>query len=98
MVAIGAGTVLALGWLWVSFQAPGRKRSVVEWTSALAMYLLLLMLMAAQFHRFWDDGRWVMMTTFGFLVFLFGSGFIVTFVLLLRELVGKKSAGTDATH
>ena len=97
-IAIGAGAALAIGWLLVSFQAPGRRRSILEWASALAMYLLLLVLMASQLERFLGTGKWLLVGTFAFLCFLFGSGFVVTGVFLLREIQGKKDAGTDATH
>ncbi len=87
-----------VGWLMVSFRTPGRTRSILEWASALAMYLLLLALMASQLERFLGAGRWLLVASFAFLCFLFGAGFIVTGVLLVREILGKKDAGTDATH
>jgi hypothetical protein len=97
-IAIGAGAALVVGWLAVSFQRPGRVRAILEWASALAMYLLLFVLMASQFERFLASGKWILVGTFAFLCFLFASGFVVTAVLLLREILGKKDAGTDATH
>jgi hypothetical protein len=97
-VAIVAAVALAIGWLTVSFQTQGRTRSIVEWASALAMYLLLFALMASQLQRFLGTRRWLLVGSFGFLCFLFGAGLIVTGVLLLREILGKKDAGTDATH
>jgi len=97
-IAIGAATALALGWLIVSFRTPGRVRSIVEWASALALYLLLLVLMASQLERFLDKGKWLMVGTFGFLCVLFGAGFLVCGVLLVREVLGKKGADSDATH
>ncbi len=98
LIAIVAASILAAGWIWVSFRSPSRQRSVVEWVCALALYGLLLVWMTRHFHDFWDDGRWALMTVFGMMAFLFGTGFVVTFVLLVRELMGKSSAGTDATH
>jgi hypothetical protein len=70
----------------------------LEWASALAMYLLLFVLMASQLQRFFGAGKWLLVGTFAFLCFLFGTGFVVTGVLLVREMLGKKDAGTDATH
>jgi hypothetical protein len=98
MIAIGAAAALVLGWLAVSFHRPGRTRSILEWASALAMYLLLFVLMASQLQRFLGGGKWLFIGTFSFLCFLFGAGFIVTGVLLVREILGKKDAGADATH
>ena len=98
MIAIGAAALLAIGWLIVSFQAPGRTRSILEWASALAMYLLLFVLMASQLQRFLGAGKWLLVCSFAFLCGLFGTGFVVTGVLLVREILGKSDAGTDATH
>ncbi|HME73633.1 MAG TPA: hypothetical protein VKM54_27785 [Myxococcota bacterium] len=97
-IAICAAAALAVGWLLVSFQTPGRTRSILEWASALAMYLLLFALMASQLQRFLGAGKWLLVGSFAFLCFLFGSGFVVTGALLVREILGKKDAGTDATH
>jgi len=97
-IAIAAAVALAVGWLLVSFQAPGRVRSILEWASALAMYLLLFVLMASQLQRFLGEGRWLLVGSFGFLCFLFGAGLVVTGVLLVQEILGKRDTGTDATH
>jgi hypothetical protein len=70
----------------------------VEWASALALYLLLFVLMASQLQRFLGKGKWLMVGTFGFLCFLFGTGFLVCGILLLREILGKKGADSDTTH
>ena len=44
MIGWGAAAVLVVGWLVVSFSEPGRRRAVIEWLSASAMYLALTML------------------------------------------------------
>jgi hypothetical protein len=97
-IGVFAAVALAIGWLMVSFRAPGRTRSILEWASALALYLLLLVLMTSQFERFLGSGKWLLVGSLGFLSFLFGAGFLVTGVLLVREILGKREAGTDATH
>ena len=89
---------MVLGWLLVSFQTPGRVRSILEWASALAMYLLLFVLMAHQLQHFFGGGKWLFIGTFAFLCFLFATGFVVTGFLLVREILGKKDTGTDSTH
>ena len=43
-IGFGALAVLISGWLFVSFSRPGSARTLVEWLSACAMYLALLML------------------------------------------------------
>jgi len=104
-IAIGAAIALAIGWLIVSFRTPGRARSIVEWASVLALYLLLLAWMASRARGFveWASERqrllhWLLVGSFGFFCFLFGAGFLVCGVLLVREVLGKKGADSDATH
>ncbi|HKE12374.1 MAG TPA: hypothetical protein VKE73_12475 [Myxococcota bacterium] len=97
-IGVFAAVALTLGWLMVSLLAPGRTRSILEWASAWALYLLLLVLMASQLKRFLASGKWLLVGSFGLLCVLFGAGLVVTSVLLLREILGKREAGTDATH
>ena len=94
---MGAGIVLTLGWLTVSFMAPGRTRSVVEWISAMALYVAIGSIMARLFHRFWIEDNEALIGIFGFLCLIFGSGLVVSFALLLRTLAGRDS-GADAAH
>ncbi len=96
---IGSGIVLALGWLSVSFMAPGRARSAVEWISAMAMYVAIGSIMARLFHRFWIADNELLIGVFGFLCLIFGSGFVVSTVMLFRALAGRDiDSGAGATH
>jgi hypothetical protein len=96
---LGAGIVLAAGWLLVSFMAPGRGRSVVEWISAVAMYVAIGSIMARLLHRFWIADNEALIGVFGFLCLVFGSGLLVSFVLLLRTIAGRDAGpAAGATH
>lgn len=99
MIAIGAAALVAMGWLLVSFLAPGRTRTMIEWLSALSLYAVLVSIMANGFRRFWAADNELLIGVFGFLIFLFGSGFLVTAVFAIRELAGSGPAvGGEATH
>jgi hypothetical protein len=90
-----SGVVLAIGWLSVSFMAPGRARSVVEWLSAVAMYTAIGSIMARWFHRFWIADNEAMIGVLGFLCLVFGSGLVVSLVMVVRTLAGR-DVGADA--
>jgi hypothetical protein len=99
MIAIGAAGVVGVGWLLVSFLQPGRGRSIIEWLSALALYLVIVSMMANGFRRFWAADNELLIGVFGFLVFLFGTGFLLTIVMAIREITGRGGpAGPGATH
>ncbi len=57
MVGYGAVGLLLLGWLAVSFMAPGAKRAVIEWSSATAMFVALLSLFANLLVRSIESGN-----------------------------------------
>ncbi len=96
---LGAGIVLAAGWLSVSFMAPGRVRSAIEWLSAVAMYLAIGSIMARLLHRFWIADSAALIGVFGFLCLIFGAGLLVSFVLLLRTIAGRDAGpAAGATH
>lgn len=98
-ILAGAGAVLAIGWLAVSFMKPGRARSVVEWTATVAMYVAIGSIMARLLHRFWIADNEALIGIFGFLCLVFGSGLLVSLVLLVRTLAGRDSgAGAGAVH
>jgi len=95
-IASVAAAVLAVGWITVSFLAPGRLRIALEWISALAMYLALIALMT---HAFQRAESWLGTILFGFLIAMFSLGFLVALRLFVRDLAGGGArAGTDATH
>lgn len=88
--AIGLG-VLVIGWLAVSFMAPGPGRRPVEWTAALGLYVALFAFFSYQALHAWHGDNHVRLAAFGLLTALFGSGAVVAVV----RLVG--SFGTSTT-
>jgi len=95
----GAGAVLVLAWLLVSLLAPGRLRSVLGWIGAIAMYVAIGSIFARWFHSFWIQGNEALVGVFGFLLLVFGAGFVVSVVSGLRALAGHDMGGSaGATH
>ena len=98
-ILIGTGVVLALGWLAVSLMAAGRVRSVIEWISAMAMYVAIGSIMARLFHRFWIADNEPLIGIFGFFCLVFGSGLVVSLVMCVRAMAGRDVGGSvGATH
>lgn len=94
-----AGLVLlVLSWLVVSFSAPGRRRVIAEWTGACGMYLALLAFFVHLSLRAQASGSTPAVVAFGFLVALFGSGFVVSLVQGLFALRGPQRLTSSATH
>jgi len=104
MSAIGsigwsAVAVLAVGWLVVTFSAPGPRRTVIEWLSPAATYVTLSMLFRNLILRAWESGNHFALVAFGFLGLMFGAGLCVALYKLLRVMRGgSESADASATH
>ena len=92
LFAIGgcALAVLVVGWLAVSFSAPGRKRMVVEWISATALYAVLLLLFIHLVRDAIEDDSTARLVAFGFLCVLFAGGLVVS---LYQTFASSKSRG-----
>ena len=99
VIGWAAVAVLVVGWLVVSFSEPGRRRAVIEWLSASAMYLALTMLFTSLISRAWESGNRFALVAFGFLGVIFVAGLCVSLVNTLLAARGH-SEGTDlgATH
>lgn len=98
-ILLGSGIVLAACWLAISFMAPGRARTSLEWLATVAMYLAIGSIMARLLHRFWIADNEALIGAFGFLCFVFGSGLVVSCVFLMRALAGRSAgAGAGAVH
>ena len=99
-VAGYAGVVLVvIAWLVVSFTAPSPRRAVVEWVGACGLYLALIALFTNLSLRAQQSGSTAALVAFGFLLALFGSGFVVSLVqtaLAIRSPGGGTSV--NATH
>ena len=99
VIGWGAAAVLVVGWLVVSFSAPGPRRAVIEWLSASAMYLALSMLLWNLILRAWESGNHFALVAFGFLGLMFGMGLCVALFNTLKVLRGGGgSADVSATH
>lgn len=99
MIGWSAATVLVVGWLLVSFTAPGPRRAVIEWLSASAMYLALSMLFWNLILRAWQSGNHFALVAFGFLGLMFGMGLCVALYNTLQVLRGSGgSSEASATH
>ena len=99
MIGWGAAAVLVVGWLVVSFSEPGRRRAVVEWFSASAMYLALTALFSNLISRAWESGNHFALVAFGFLGVIFVAGLCVSLFNTLRTARGHTDDGDmGATH
>lgn len=98
MVSYGAGGVLVLSWLIISFTAQSSSRTVIEWVAATSMYLLLCTIFVHMVSRSLESGNNVALVAFGFLCALFGSGFTVSFAQTCMALGGGKKQEASATN
>jgi hypothetical protein len=91
--------VVVLGWLVVSFLAPGAQRRKIEWIGATGLYVVLLGLFSNGLRGAIADDSWLRMFAFGFLVVIFGLGLVISSVRTIGALLGRGgSAGAGATH
>jgi hypothetical protein len=81
--------LLVVGWLAVSFLAPGKARSRVAWVAAACMYLVLLCLFVNLFQNALRDESLLGMIAFGFLCAVFTGGLVVSTVRTVGELAGR---------
>ncbi len=90
--------VLVVGWLVVSFSASSRKRTVVEWISATAMYAVLSMLFLHLVRDAIEDDSTVRLVAFGFLCVLFAGGLVVSLYQTIAASKGDGDSGASATN
>ena len=95
---LAALAVLVIGWGAVSFSEPGRRRAVLEWISATAMYVVLLMLFLRLSQRAWEGGSYVVLAAFGFLSLVFTIGCGVSVVKAFQELRREEKSQVSATN
>jgi hypothetical protein len=94
-VGYSALGVLVVGWLVVSFSAPGPRRTLLEWISATALFAAL----ASLFANLWLGAEGLLGTLgFGFLLVLFGCGLAVSTAQTLLSLRGEPKGQASATH
>lgn len=98
IVGICAIAIMGAAWLFVSFHAPGRARSVVEWIAATCLYVALLSFFVFLVLRALSEGQTVALVAFGFLAVIFAAGMCVSGYKTFRELRGRSgSSGGQAT-
>ena len=88
--------LLVVGWLIVSFSAPGPRRERVEWVAACGMYAALLSLFVHLSLRAYERGSTAAVVAFGFLVLFFTAGFCVCFKQTLTALGGRSTKGPES--
>ena len=98
MVGIGAGAVLVVGWLAVSFSAPSRRREFVEWLSATSLFTVLVCLFTNLVLRAREADNTAGLIGFGALCVFFGGGLLVSAFNTVRSLRGPSKAGSSATN
>lgn len=98
IIGFSALAVLVVGWLVVSFSAPGPRREVIEWISATALYAVLLMLFLNLCLRAREADSTVALVAFGFLCVLFGGGMVLGIVEVVRSARGGRGVRTTSTN
>ena len=98
LVGIVAVALLVLGWLVVSFSAPGHSRTVLEWLSATAMYVALLALFVHLVRNAIEAESTVALIAFGFLCVLFGGGLLISIYRTIAAVRGAEQTGPTATN
>jgi len=88
--------VLVIGWLVISFSAPGQRRERLEWIAACGMYVALLSLFVHLSLRAYESGSTVALVAFGFLVVFFSAGLIVCLNHTVAALRGKSGKSAQS--
>ena len=91
MVGFGSLSLLVIGWLVVSFLAPGKARSRVAWVAATCMYLALVCLFTNLFQEAFHAESLLGMIAFGFLGVIFIGGVLVSTVKTVGQFISRGS-------
>jgi D-arabinose 1-dehydrogenase-like Zn-dependent alcohol dehydrogenase len=97
-IGVGAVAVLAAVWLAVSFQRESRRRTLLEWLGADALYVALLTFFASLLRRSLAEGSALGIAGFGFLATLFALGLVVAVWKTLGVARGRREDGVSATN
>ena len=97
-ISIAALAVLAVGWVVVSFSAASRRRTVIEWVAATALYVFLLTIFVR--GLLWARGADSIagLIGFGFLCVFFGAGMIVCTINTFRARRSDDEPSATATN
>lgn len=91
MVGFSSLSLLVIGWLVVSFLAPGKARSRLSWVAACFMYLALLCLFTNLFQEAFRAESLLGMIAFGFLGAIFVGGVLVSTVKTVGQFIDRGS-------
>jgi hypothetical protein len=98
IVGIAAVSILALGWLVVSFARSASVQSRLAWIATCALYLALAVLFTNLCRRAWHAENWFVLAAFGLLLGIFLGGFAVSLVKTVRAFWSAGASGEHATH
>jgi cobalamin synthase len=98
IIWIAAASIVFVGWLIVSFTAPSRSRTVVEWLSATAIYLGLSTFFISIALEQQEKGNTILVVALGLLCVLFGGGLLVAAWKTMGAFRSEKRSETSATH
>jgi hypothetical protein len=98
IIWIASGSVLAIGWLVVSFSPPGPNRTVVEWLSTTAMYVAILTIFVSLALRVHASGHVFGAWAIGVICLLFGGGLLVSAWKTVTALGGDKKSESSTTN
>ena len=98
IIWIAAASIVFVGWLIVSFTAPSRNRTVVEWLSATAIYLGLSTFFISVALEQQEKGNTILVVALGLLCVLFGGGLLVAAWKTMMAFRSDKRSETSATH
>jgi len=98
IIGFAALAVLAVGWVVVSFSAASRRRTVVEWVAATALYVFLLTIFVR--GLLWARGADSIagLIGFGFLCVFFGAGMTVCAISAFRAGRSDGKGAASATN
>lgn len=98
IIGFAALAVLAVGWVVVSFSAASRRRTVVEWVAATALYVFLMTIFVR--GLLWARGADSIagLIGFGFLCVFFGAGMTVCAISAFRAGRSDGKGAASATN
>ena len=98
IVGWSAVAVVVVLWLAISFSPPSRRRALLEWLAATALYVALSMLFLNLVLRARADDSTLRLVAFGFLLVVFALGFAVSLASTFRALRSGDGTRSSATN
>ena len=91
IVGFSSLSLVVIGWLVVSFLAPGKARSRLAWVAATCLFLALLCLFTNLFQEAFHAESLLGMIAFGFLGAIFISGAVVSTFKTVGQFIDRGS-------